>query len=351
MSDKLSKRQEIILFSTKVSKKYALNEIQTFFTETEKPAPATLRRDLADLVKKGYLEQSGERRGTRYRVTYQGLLNTPITPKDYLVVDIDKRNGNTDFTFDLFKYIPSTLFSEEIKEILDGATNTYREKSKNASKIIREKELERFVIELSWKSSEIEGNTYTLLDTERLIKEGVEASGHTRSEAIMILNHKKAFQYILGHPLSALSVRGIEDVHSILIENLEVKTGLRANQVGITGSRYIPLSVPSQLKEALEELCVAINDLSDPYSKALFALVGISYIQPFEDGNKRTARLIANSLLLAYDCAPLSYRGIDAQNYLESMLVFYEKNSLLPMKDIFITQYLFSAEYYLQFSI
>src|SRR3989338_7822060 len=165
----------------------------------------------------------------------------------------------------------------------------------------------------------------------------------------MILNHKKAFQFILSikEKWRKPSVHLIEDVHKLLVEGLNVSFGLRSKSVGVTGSKYVPLSVPTQIHEALTDLCVAIDKLKNPYEKALVALVGISYIQPFEDGNKRTARLFANGILLAYDCSPLSYRNVDEINYRESILVFYEKNSLVPMRKIFIEQYLFSAQNYL----
>ena len=87
--------------------------------------------------------------------------------------------------------------------------------------------------------------------------------------------------------------------------------------------------------------------MTNVYSKALTALVGLSYIQPFEDGNKRTARLVCNAILLVSNYAPLSYRSVDENYYRESILVFYEKNSLLSMKDIFTEQYIFSTQNYL----
>ncbi|MBI5734110.1 MAG: Fic family protein [Candidatus Kerfeldbacteria bacterium] len=145
------------------------------------------------------------------------------------------------------------------------------------------------------------------------------------------------------------NVRLIEDIHRLLTEELGVSFGLRAKKVGVTGSTYIPLSIPTQINEALNDLCKAIEQLETPYEKGLLALLGISYIQPFEDGNKRTARLFANAILLACDSAPLSYRNVDEINYKESILVFYEKNSIIPMRKIFIDQYLFACENYLQF--
>lgn len=101
-----------------------------------------------------------------------------------------------------------------------------------------------------------------------------------------------------------------------------------------------------QIREGLEALLAAIARVETPYAKALMALLGISYLQPFEDGNKRTARLLANAILLAYGCAPLSYRSVDEGEYREATLVFYEINSIIPFKKIFTDQYDFAARTY-----
>lgn len=351
MSDKLSKRQQSIILLMSFGISYSFGDILTVLSETEKVSPATLRRDLVELVEMNYISQTGKLRGTRYQLTQEGMLNAPINSSQYLAMDIDKRPGNKTFMFGLLDKLPTSLISTETKNQLNKATKTYIDKSKEASNTILQKELERFVIELSWKSSEIEGNTYTLLDTELLLKEGITASGHSKEEAIMIINHKKAFQYVLKNSgiHKAIKTSLIEDIHSILTKDLGVNPGLRNRFVGITGSLYAPLSVPTQIKEALDSLSMAVDKMEDPYSKALLTLIGISYIQPFEDGNKRTARLAANAILMAHQCAPLSYRGVEVKSYLEGLLIFYEKNSINPMRDIFIKQYLFSCEQYLQF--
>jgi Fic family protein len=117
--------------------------------------------------------------------------------------------------------------------------------------------------------------------------------------------------------------------------------------VGITGTKYKPLDNKYQIKEALDSLIKLINSTSDPYSKALITLAGISYIQPFEDGNKRVSRLVSNAILLSKNCAPLSYRNTDENEYKKAMLIFYEKNSLSFIKQIFVEQYLFSTKNYL----
>lgn len=346
----LDPRQNSILTKLQYGKKYSLSEISALLSN-KAPSTATLRRDIVALRNSGYLNQLGDRKSSRYTLTNFGMLNSPISAHEYCILDVDMRHGNEGYNFSLFQEIQNNIFSKEDVDTMNETTLKFLNRSKDASKTLKQKELERFVIELSWKSSKIEGNTYTLLDTERLLTEGIQAPGHTKNEAIMILNHKKAFQYIIEKPdqYSQISVRSIEEIHRILVEGLDVSFGLRSKQVGVTGSCYLPLSVPSQIREALEAACNAVENMENPYAKALIALIAISYIQPFEDGNKRTARLIANAILICHNCAPLSYRNVDEAHYRESMLVFYEKNSIIPIRDIFTKQYLFACEQYLKF--
>ena len=164
----------------------------------------------------------------------------------------------------------------------------------------------------------------------------------------MILNHKDAFSFTLRERAQTLTPPYVEEVHKLLVRDLEVAHGLRRGEVGITGTSYRPLGIMHQLREELTRLCEQVNKAADPYSKALLALVGISYLQPFADGNKRTARLVANALLIADGHAPLSYRTTDEVLYKESMLTFYEQLSLVPMKRIFTEQYLFACNQYLK---
>ena len=208
--------------------------------------------------------------------------------------------------------------------------------------------MERFVIELSWKSSKIEGNTYSLLETEALIKEARKAAGHSDEEAQMILNHKKAFDIIVENKqdFKKLSLKNIFDIHQALTEKMGVTKGVRKNQVGITGTKYHPLASSWQLREALEKLVKEINALKHPFEKAFLAVSGISYIQAFGDGNKRTARLLANAVLLAHDWAPLSYRNVDEIEYKQAMLLFYEQHNLYHLKRIFSEQFVFVIENY-----
>jgi fido (protein-threonine AMPylation protein) len=308
----------------------------------------TVKRQLGELKDIKLLEVSGAGRSVKYSISSFGRVMTEINSKEYCAVEPDKRYGLRDYNFNLLSNFSDNIFSmSEIQE-LDSATSIYKNNIRSISNTLEEKEIERFVIELSWKSSKIEGNTYTLLDTEKLISKGIEAVGHDKKEAFMILNHKEAFKVIRSNQglFKDLTISNIEEIHKILIKDLEVSYGLRSKPVGVTGSIYRPLDNIHQIREQLDTLCKIINDLKSPYAKSLMTLLGLSYIQPFEDGNKRTSRLMANALLLSHGYAPLSYRSVDENSYREAILVFYELNSITPFKKIFIEQYIFAAKNY-----
>jgi Fic family protein len=343
----LSTLEQEILAIFEFGKFYSMNEI--IEPLQEKVSLATIKRHVAHLKELGYITTSGEKRGVRYVLNDYGLIHRPFDPQKYFTQEGNLRGKTIRFRFEILDILENNnLLSEQELLELNHATKTFHERAKGTSETIHQKELERFVIELSWKSSKIEGNTYTILDTERLIRDGIPAEGKTKDETTMILNHKKAFDYILELKQfkKEITVREVENIHRLLITNLGVAHGVRSGGVGITGSDYISLDMKSQIAEQLEKLVHVIGNKSEPFSKALLAVMGISYLQPFEDGNKRTARLLANAFLILENRAPLSYRNVDEKNYRESMLVFYEQNSIEPFKKIFVEQYLFACEHY-----
>lgn len=309
----------------------------------------TIKRLLARLCKEHLLSVSGKGPATRYSLTPLGKLSATVDATAYGAEEPDTRFGLTSFQFDLFPALVSDPFTADERAMLETATERYVKRSKEVSATLHQKELERFVIELSWKSSRIEGNTYTLLDTEKLLLYGEEAAGHTKDEATMILNHKAAFSYIYEHrnAFKAPSRSTIEEVHTLLTNDLPIARNLRSSAVGVIGSRYRPLDNRYQIEEALTALLGTVERMPHGYAKALVTLIGLSYIQAFEDGNKRTARLVGNAVLLAYGLSPLSYRSVREEEYREATLVFYELNSLEPFKRLFIEQYRFASEHYL----
>lgn len=240
------------------------------------------------------------------------------------------------------------IFTDEEQERLSRLHAMFSENISKLSPDSRTKEMERLGIDLSWKSSQIEGNTYTLLETEKLLKENEEARGRTKEEAQMLLNHKEALRFLVENEdyLENLAVSRIEDVHSLLVKNLNVQRNIRTTRVGITGTNYRPLDNEFQIREALNDTCNLINAKQNVFEKALLAILLISYIQPFSDGNKRTARIVCNALLLANRHCPLSFRTVDSLDYKEALLIFYEQNNLSAFKKIFIEQVEFAVKTY-----
>lgn len=345
MNQKQSKILLIILKNGALSSSAVHSKITE---EGDKVSLVTIKRALSGMAASGLLVVSGSGPSITYRVSVNGRLFAPIDAKEYCAVEPDRRFGLSRYNFELFQSVPRDIFDENELKVLNAATAEYEKRTKNTSAVVQKKELERLVIELAWKSSKIEGNTYTLLDTERLILNNKEAEGHDKKEARMILNHKEAFVFIRQN-LSLfrdLTRVNIEKLHAVLVKDLSVDLGLRKKPVGVVGSKYQPLDNGYQIEEAVKKLSKVISTLNTPYAKALLALIGISYIQPFEDGNKRTARLMTNALLISHGLAPLSYRSVDENEYREAMLVFYEINSLSPLKRIFISQYEFAAMNY-----
>ncbi len=224
----------------------------------------------------------------------------------------------------------------------------FREGLKAASPDIIRRERERITIELSWKSSQFEGNTYSLIETETLLKEGIPARGKTQEETTMVLNHKKALDFSAQHPRlfsKELQLQTIIELHRLLAEGL-FDQGLRERPVGITGSAYKPLDNKFQIEDELRHLCAVINRKQCVYDKALLAFTYICYLQPFNDGNKRTGRILANAILYANDSFPLSLRAVDVNTYKLAILAFYELGTLGNAKQVFIRQAKFAAENY-----
>lgn len=344
----ISTRQKKILLALQTQPS-GLSRAQLAKLLTEKGikvSKATLLRDLSKLEKLGKVFLTGSGRTTKYQVKTHPLLFY-LDVKTYFANDVGKRKGKTTFDFAVFEKL-THLFTPDELSYLDNLNQTYLIKIKSISPDLYKKELERFVIELSWKSSKIEGNTYTLLETEQLIKELRQAPGKTQAEAQMILNHKEAFEVILKHTESfkKLTLADILNIHAVLVKGLGVTKNIRQHKVGITGTDYVPLDNQWQIKEALNKLIRVVNQLPHPVEKAFVALAMLSYVQPFNDGNKRTARLVSNALLMAHNYAPLSYRNVDELEFKKAMLLFYEQNNLRYLKEIFIEQFKYVVENY-----
>jgi Fic family protein len=301
-------------------------------------------------VKDGNIIVEGKARATRYRLSDYAHLLMPLSLDTYFAKDVDERQIQVGFNFDVINNQLSkvALFTDDELERLNALQVEFRKNIAEMSENEYRREMARLGIDLSWKSSQIEGNTYSLLETERLLRESKTADGKTKEEAMMLLNHKDALLFVLDNPdfLQTLTIGSIEDIHSLLTKELSVDKGLRHRRVGITGTNYRPLDNEFQIREAMRDMCDLINSRSNVFEKALLALLLLSYIQPFMDGNKRTARITSNALLIANGYCPLSFRTVDSIDYKKAMLIFYEQNNLYAFKQIFISQYEFAVKEY-----
>lgn len=316
----------------------------------ETPSGSTVKRLLSAAVKEGNIETVGRGPSTKYRLTPQAHVTMPLDLATYFDKDIDERVVQESFNFELIREVlPKVeIFTKEELSVLFAAQKEFEKNTEGMTELEYHKEMERLGVDLSWKSSQIEGNTYSLLETERLLKDKQTASGKTKEEAIMLLNHKDALDFVLDVPdyLKELSVHRIEDIHSILTKELGVDRNIRHRRVGITGTNYRPLDNEFQIREALEETCTLVNGKDNVFEKALLTLVLLSYIQAFVDGNKRTARITSNAILIANGYCPISFRTVDSIDYKKAMLMFYEQNNIAAFKKIFIEQFLFAVKTY-----
>ena len=183
---------------------------------TKAPSDSTMKRLLSAAVKEGNIETAGRGPATKYKLTPQAHVTMPLDLATYFDKDIDEREVQESFNFDLIRdVLPKVeIFTKEELEVLNAAQMEFEKNTEGMTELEYRKEMERLGVDLSWKSSQIEGNTYSLLETERLLKDKQTASGKTKEEAIMLLNHKDALDFVLDVPdyLKELSVHRIEDL-------------------------------------------------------------------------------------------------------------------------------------------
>ncbi|MEI6139169.1 MAG: Fic family protein [Mariniphaga sp.] len=310
---------------------------------------ATVKRIISQLLTEKFILALGKGKGTRYLVSPSFKLLYPIDIDSYYQKEIDDRAIIDDFNLSIFELLEKSeiLTEKELSELSDLQLK-HMENTSQLSDSEYKKEMERLAIDLSWKSSQIEGNTYSLLETERLLKEKETAAGKTKEEAIMLLNHKDAIDFLVENPdyLIPLTISKIEDIHSLLTKEFAVDKNLRKRRVGISGTNYRPLDNEFQIREALEAACELVNKKENVFEKALLILLLISYIQPFMDGNKRTSRIVSNAILMNYKYCPISFRTVDSVYYKKAMLLFYEQNNISRFKEIFISQFEFAVKTY-----
>lgn len=347
-TSELNKRQDAIVAFISEKAVVSIGQIVEYIQkELNKITRITISRDLEKLLELNLIQRQGAGRAVTYRPSAQYSIVKKINVEKYFAIDTDQREIKEKFNFDIFGQLTG-IFTEAEKNKLTELNEIYCQKIKNISADGLKKEIERLNIDFSWKSSKIEGNTYDLLETEQLIKNSQRAVGHTQEEAVMILNHKSTLEYIRENEgyFQEISVKKIEDIHSLLTKDLEVTKNLRKTLVRITGTKYTPLDNEFQIKEALEKACQRVNETENAFEKAVILMLLIAYIQPFADGNKRTSRLAGNAILQSFDCCPLSYRSMDEIEYKKAILLFYEQNNVSYFKELFQKQFQFAVENY-----
>lgn len=311
---------------------------------------STVKRMLNNLLGENYLTKQGQGKATKYFLSKVYNVVFQISIDEYFQREIDEREINSRFNFDLIENIlPSvSLFNKSERERFTTTQAEFLNKLKDLSTFEYEKELERLAIDLSWKSAQIEGNTYSLLETEYLLKEKKTAAGKTKDEAVMLLNHKDTLDFIFSEKdyFETLTIAKIEEIHSLLVKELPIDRNIRKRRVGISGTNYVPLDNEFQIREALEKCCNLINRKENAFEKAFLTLILLSYIQPFNDGNKRTARILSNAILLQNKFCPMSFRTVDAIDYKKATLIFYEQNNVSCIKNIFMEQFEFAVKTY-----
>ena len=327
-------------------------------------SPATVKRMLGKLLSVQKLVKQGKARATRYAVAEQiqissvagTLAPTAAGPQwskksvellQQLSAPLGTREPVTYHRSFVENYKPNesallpAKLSEELAQL--GRMHGQQPAGTYARKV-----LEQLLIDLSWSSSRLEGNTYSLLATEELFKSGV-SDGNI--DAVMLLNHKSAIEFLIDAvPTYGLSIGLVRNLHSVLMRDLlpdvdDLGT-IRNKVVNISDTVYVPSQVPTVLEEMLESIISKARLIKNPIEAAFFLWLNLAYLQPFADGNKRVSRLAANIPLMLYNQAPLSFLDVSPQDYAQAVLGVYEFRDVSIAVDLFDWTYRRSLKKY-----
>lgn len=335
----------------------------------------TLQRRLALLVEQGRIERLGERRATRYRrlpeaAAGQAAVVAPVRQplqaaeldgvplsaqgaeiRAYVSQPRHLRNPVGYRLGFLEQYHPNhtAYLPPELREQLHALGRSPADQT--AAGTFAKDILDRLLIDLSWASSHLEGNTYSRLDTERLIEFGQVAEGKDALETQMILNHKQAIEYlVLGPEPARVQADTLIALHAFLSDGLMADPAavgrIRRRAVEIGGSVYLPMALPQRLEELFGIVVQMAAEIADPFEQAFFLMVHVPYLQPFEDVNKRLSRLAANIPFIRHNLCPLSFIDVPQQAYVDAMLGVYELNRVELLRDVFVWAYERSCQQY-----
>jgi len=326
----------------------------------------TLQRRLASLVDKSQILKKGEKKATKYYPSKIPIATNKGQKKDKAHKIFTQRSQ------DALKFLEIPLHVREKmsykREYLEGYVpneTTYVPKDmrkrlfQEGKRFDRElaagtyaREIcQRLLVDLSYNSSRLEGNTYSRLDTQRLVEEGISAEGKVHQETVMIMNHKEAILFLVENAqeieLNSLTIRNLHHLLSQdLLANPEACGNIRTIEVDIGKSTYKPLSNPHVLKELFELILFKAKKIEDSFEQSFFLLIHLSYLQAFEDVNKRTSRLSCNIPFIKLNLCPLSFTDVLHEDYTAALLAVYEKNDTAPMLDLYCWAYVRSCEQY-----
>ncbi len=332
----------------------------------------TLQRRLAGLVAQGRIAGRREQKSFKYRlvpitgtleatspgiqIEAHGEVYVPISPeggeiKSYVCQPIQGRRPVSYNIAFLEAYRPNATWylPEKLREQLHTLGRSPADHAP-AGTFARDI-LNRLLIDLSWASSRLEGNTYNRLDTERLIRFGEAAEGKDAIETQMILNHKGAIEYLVHDAERvAVNTETIIAIHALLSDGLladPMACGkLRNRAVEIGGSVYLPMALPQRIEELFGIVLGMAAEIEDPFEQAFFLMVHLPYLQPFEDVNKRVSRLAANIPLIKSNLSPLSFIDVPERAYVDALLGVYELNRIELLRDVFVWAFERSCQQY-----
>lgn len=334
-------------------------------------ARRTAQRWISQLIEAGQLAAVGEGRARRYLAVRTAAIAASVSPTEqdifpaYIPLSADSRDvlayvdqplqarkpvGYQRDFLDAYRPNVTWYLSESLRRQLHrmGKTAQADAPAGTYSRAI----LNRLLIDLSWASSHLEGNTYSRLDTRELIEHGKAAQGKAALETQMILNHKTAIELLVENIGTAGFDRyTLMNLHSALSENLLPNPAdegrIRQHAVDIGKSVYRPLSVPQQIDEALDVLLDKVNRIADPFEQSFFVMVHLPYLQPFADVNKRTSRLAANLPLFRANLCPLTFLDVPEHAYSRAILGLYEMTRVELLRDLYVWAYERSTQEYL----
>ena len=336
----------------------------------------TLQRRLAELVRSGRVAADGQGRARRYRVIAPpaqvvrpagiapAIQRGAATVENYVPLSTSGRDVRALVQRPISTRIPigynrafldgyisntTNYLSEPIRQRLHELGRSFV--GERAAGTYARQILNRLLVDLSWASSRLEGNTYTRLDTQNLIEFGMQAAGKDQLEAQMILNHKAAIEMLVENADEiGFNAYTFCNLHALLSENLLPDPGasgrIRTIAVDITGTVYQPLAMPQQIEQFFRQILLKADAITDPFEQAFFIMVHISYLQPFEDVNKRVSRLGANISLIRSNLAPLSFVDVPERSYVDAVLGVYELNRIELLVDVFTWAYERSCQRY-----